>query len=155
MLPNTAHPGFSKLIDAYKCVDNPYPGLKAVTTAQWAVESGWGNSILAQKHGNYAGMKWRKALGDYATPVSYHAWDGETLYCKFKTPEDFIRAYWARFDQIDLYSGWDRAAKKSPEAFIELIGPIWVGGSKSDGLTYIRNIIHIMDTRTFDLFPGE
>ena len=36
-----------------------YPHLKAVTLAQWMLESARGNSQLATRHYNFAGLKWR------------------------------------------------------------------------------------------------
>lgn len=126
-----------------------YPDLLPTVLAQWALESGWGGSTLSRRYKNYAGMKWRTALSPWATPVVYDAHDGQTKYCEFKTHTAFIEAFFARFDQINLYDGWDKAAEKGGDAFIAHIGPTWVGGDRLHGETYVKKIKAIRE-RYFD-----
>lgn len=122
-----------------------HPHLLPYVLSQWALESGWGSSTLSRRYKNFAGMKWRDVLSPWAEPVSYAAHDGRTKYCSFKTYEDFIAAFFARFDQIDLYDGWHAAAEKGGEAFIRHIGPTWVGIDEKHGAEYIKKILGIQE----------
>eukprot|EP00898_Chlorokybus_atmophyticus_P001810 jgi/Chlat1/262/Chrsp1S03051 len=45
------------------------PELKAVTLAQWLLESGRGNSRLSAHHCNYGGLKWRQEMAGLAIPI--------------------------------------------------------------------------------------
>lgn len=100
-----------------------YPQLKAVTLAQWMVESGRGTSALATQHNNFGGLKWRDEMAPYATKVMYQAHDGLDAYCKFATPEKFIAGYWA-FIARAPYAGWEQHAA-TPQDYIRFIGPIY------------------------------
>ncbi len=122
-----------------------FPHLLPFVLAQWALESGWGSSTLSRRYKNFAGMKWREALKEWAEPVSYTAHDGRTKYCAFKTNNDFINAFFARFDQIDLYEGWREAAAKGGEEFINHIGPTWVGVNEQHGREYVKKILTIKE----------
>lgn len=146
--PQTVKENFVELAEIARedAVNWKYPDLFPTVFAQWALESGWGNSDLARLHKNYAGMKWREALSPWASPVSYQAWDGRTKYCSFATHTAFIEAFFARFDQIDLYKGWHEAAAKGGDAFIRHIGPVWVGGKPDvEGAVYIKKILEIRE----------
>jgi len=67
---------WTDLVRAASTADIPAPQLRAVTLAQWGLESGWGKSELSRKHGNYAGLKWRPEMKGFATKVRYEAHDG-------------------------------------------------------------------------------
>ncbi len=110
------------LLNARKPVE--FPHLRGVALAQWALECGYGKTVLAQDHLNFAGMKWREVMRPYASPVSYEAHDRRTDYCKFPSLEKFIEGYWARLDVVSAYAGW-RDNTSSPEAFIGFIAEIW------------------------------
>jgi N-acetylmuramoyl-L-alanine amidase len=97
-----------------------HPTLRAVTFAQWMLESGRGSSALAQQHYNFGGLKWRPEMAGLAKPVAYAAHDGADKYCKFATLSNFINGYW-RFLQRAPYSGWEEHAD-DPEDFIRFIG---------------------------------
>jgi hypothetical protein len=114
---------FLQLVDAYKAAAIEFPNLKAITLASWILESGWGSSDLAEKHNNFAGMKYRDAIKKYATKIKYKAHDGEDFYCAFATLGDFINGYWAFLDRPP-YKGW-RDVAADAENFIEFVGPIW------------------------------
>ncbi len=101
-----------------------FPHLKAITLAQWALETGFGKSALAEQHLNFAGMKWRNVMAPYATKVAYQAHDGLEDYCRFDTFDKFIDGFWARLDLMEPYKGW-RDNSASPEAFIGFIAEIW------------------------------
>ena len=114
---------FRRLTTVYLGEAIRYPKLRAVTLAQWALESGRGGSVLARDHYNFGGLKWRKEMTPYATKVKYAAHDGEDFYCKFATLENFIAGYWAFLNRTP-YSGWE-ANVATPEKFIRFIGPTY------------------------------
>ena len=88
-----------KLATIYAGDDIRYPQLRAVTLAQWMLESGRATSKLAKLHYNFGGIKWRAEMAAYATKVKYEANDGVDFYCKFATIENYIAGYWAFLDR--------------------------------------------------------
>lgn len=100
-----------------------HPQLRAVTLAQWLLESGRATSDLARLHLNFGGLKWRPEMAGFATRVEYEASDGVDFYCKFATIESFINGYW-RFINRPPYSGWEGHVS-TPEDYIGFIGPIY------------------------------
>lgn len=112
-----------QLAAAYARYEMPYPGLKAVTLAQWLLESGRGTSRLAREHLNFAGLKWREAMAPFATRIGYAAHDGAGDYCRFASVEAFIRGYWA-FIARAPYAGWERHVETAA-SFIGFVGPIY------------------------------
>mmetsp|Transcript_22993 Transcript_22993/g.38819 ORF Transcript_22993/g.38819 Transcript_22993/m.38819 type:complete len:350 (-) Transcript_22993:188-1237(-) len=102
------------------------PGLKVITLAQWALESAFGTSPLAQDHLNFGGLKFRARVNlgrennPLATPVDYMAHDGEDTYCAFGSLEDFIDGYWAFIDNTTIYGGWHDEAE-DPSGYINLL----------------------------------
>lgn len=114
---------FRELAEAYRSFDTEFPQLRAVTVAQWILESGYGHSRLATDHFNFGGLKWRSEMEGYAEPVDYHAHDGEDRYCKFASPEAFIVGYW-RFMERAPYEGW-RDHADDGERFIRFVGPTY------------------------------
>jgi N-acetylmuramoyl-L-alanine amidase len=129
---------FEDLVARYKGLNIAYPGLKAVTIAQWIQESGRGTSRLALNHLNFAGLKWRDSMLGFATPTSYDAHDGTDFYCKFATLEDFCLGYW-RFLARSPYRGWEDHAD-DPEKFMQFIGPIY----NPAGSTYVTNVLSLL-----------
>ena len=114
-----------------------HPKLRAVTFAQWLLESGRATSDLAKFHYNFGGLKWRKEMAGYATKIEYEAHDGADFYCKFATLESFINGYW-RFLERAPYSGWEDHVG-SGEEFIKFIGPIY---TPSNG--YADNVLALV-----------
>ena len=112
-----------RLATIYAQEEIRHPKLRAVTLAQWMLESGRCTSDLAQMHYNCAGLKWRPEMTGIATKVSYQAHDGVDSYCKFATLENFITGYWIFLNRAP-YSGWEEHVG-SAEEFIEFIGPIY------------------------------
>ncbi|MCK1651370.1 N-acetylmuramoyl-L-alanine amidase [Bradyrhizobium sp. 149] len=112
-----------RLADIYAGENIRHPQLRAVTLAQWMLESGRATSKLATEHYNFGGLKWRKEMAAYATRVLYQAHDGDEYYCKFATIENFINGYWAFLNRAP-YSGWEEHID-SGEDFIRFIGPIY------------------------------
>ena len=112
-----------RLVDVYVGENIRHPQLRAVTLAQWMVESGRGTSKLARAHYNFGGLKWRKEMAAFATRVSYEAHDGKDYYCKFATIENFINGYWAFLNRAP-YSGWEEHIDSGGD-FIRFIGPIY------------------------------
>lgn len=114
-----------RLVSIYHDDRLRYPELRAVTLAQWMLESGRGTSGLATAHYNFGGLKWRSEMAPYATKVLYLAHDGPDYYCKFASIENFISGYWA-FLNRSPYSGWEEHAK-DPADFIGFIGKTYSG----------------------------
>ena len=119
----TASPSLLSLAKAYEALDIEFPSLKAVTLAQWILESGWGSSELANKYNNFGGIKYRKDMQNIAKSVKYSANDGIDYYCWFDTLEDFVKGYWTFLDRPP-YKGW-RSHANDPESFIYFIGHIY------------------------------
>jgi N-acetylmuramoyl-L-alanine amidase len=117
-----------KLVTIYGGDEIRYPQLRAVTLAQWMLESGRATSKLAKLHYNFGGIKWRKEMAPYATKVEYEANDGVDYYCKFATIESFIAGYWA-FLNRSPYTGWEEHVETA-EDFIRFIGPIYTPTKK-------------------------
>ena len=117
------------LAAACKKANIEFPQLRAVSLAQWLVESGRGTSDLARLHLNFAGLKWRNEMAPHATKVSYGAHDGTDFYCAFASLEKFIAGYWA-FLARSPYKGW-RDHVATPDAFIRFIGPIYCPPNKN------------------------
>lgn len=90
--------------------------LKAILIAQWALESGWGNSVLFLQHNNAGGLKYRDKLP--CDKISYTAHDGKTDYCKCSSLKNFIETYFA-FINRSVYDGWKNSP--TPEHFIKFI----------------------------------
>lgn len=155
-LPETAEPHFADLTEWYQDLSIEKSSLKAITLAQWALESGWGSSELSDRYNNYAGMKWRDFMSDWAKPVYYTAHDGVELYCSFASPEDFINGYWARLDLIPWAYGEWRDHSETPQKFINYIGGTWVGTKHRKGREiYVEKVLRIWATRTRDLFADQ
>lgn len=139
---------FQLLIDTYRTFPIEFPHLKAVTVAQWALECGWGKSLLFLKHNNAAGLKWRAEMTGYARPVLYSAHDGDEEYCKFLSLKGFILGYWKFLDRSP-YKGWKKKCK-TPEEFIRFIGPIYCPDKG-----YVDKVLSLMDDADKALFPPE
>ena len=112
-----------QLVAAYRSANVQHPQLRAVTLAQWMLESGRAGSRLAQEHLNFGGLKWRPEMAAFATKVSFAAHDGVDDYCKFESVEKFIGGYWKFLDRSP-YAGWQGHAG-SADAFMRFIGPIY------------------------------
>ena len=114
---------FKALVNAYVDAHIEFPGLRTVTIAQWLLESGRGQSQLAVRYNNYAGLKYRNEMAGYATPIEYEANDGGDTYCNFPSLTQFILGYWRFLDRAP-YAGWRNHANDATQ-FIKFIGPIY------------------------------
>lgn len=112
-----------RLAKIYSDEDIRHPQLRAVTLAQWMLESGRATSDLARLHYNFGGLKWRREMAGIATRIEYEASDGVDFYCKFATIENFITGYWIFLNRAP-YSGWE-SHTATAEEFINFIGPIY------------------------------
>jgi hypothetical protein len=128
---------FKELAHLYANHDIEFDDLRAVTLAQWTLESGYGNSKLASEHLNFAGLKWRPEMQGLAKPVTYTAHDGTEKYCKFESLQAFLKGYWRFLDRAP-YEGW-REHAGSPEDFIRFIGPIYTPTH-----LYAENVLALM-----------
>jgi LysM repeat protein len=127
---------FNDLVRTYAATNIEFSHLKAVTLAQWILESGRGSSLLAKDHFNFGGLKWRDEMSGFATPVDYQAHDGLDKYCKFTSLEAFIKGYW-RFVERDPYKGW-RDNVQPAEQFIRFIGPIYAPSNRNYAATVLN-----------------
>lgn len=156
-LPKSAGRNFFLLAETYKDHPIEFPLLKPITLAQWGLESGWGKTGLAQRHMNYAGMKWGGGPVDvrYGSPCYYA---DRQRYVSFTNHDFFIDCYWERLKQVPIYSGWRAAAEQGPLSFLNHITPPWLSGRKPDGkLTaaergYVQDILSIAADRTDEIF---
>lgn len=112
-----------KLGKAYAAATIEFPQLRAVSLAQWLLESGRATSELATHHYNFGGLKWRPEMKPFAASVEYQANDGVDLYCRFESLEKFIAGYWAFIGRAP-YAGWKDHAATGAD-FIRFIGPIY------------------------------
>jgi N-acetylmuramoyl-L-alanine amidase len=110
---------FKELAKIYSKATIEFPNLKAVTLAQWILESGRGTSVLFKDYHNAAGMKWREEMAPFGKPVKYGAHDGDDTYVFFNSLEDFTKGYW-RFIDRSPYAGW-REHAGNPEAYITFL----------------------------------
>lgn len=110
---------WDELVRAAKSAIIPAPGLRAVTLAQWTLESGRGTSPLSAIHNNFAGLRWREEMNGFATRIIYDAHDGTGEYCAFSSPEAFITGYW-HFIGRSVYSGW-QAFSNDPPGYIAFL----------------------------------
>uniref|UniRef100_I2Q583 N-acetylmuramoyl-L-alanine amidase n=1 Tax=Desulfovibrio sp. U5L TaxID=596152 RepID=I2Q583_9BACT len=130
---------FKELAKSLAAADIQFPNLKAVVLAQWMLESGRGHSMLAIKHLNFGGLKWRDEMKGFATPVDYtdSANEGDT-YCAFASVDAFITGYWHFLDRSP-YAGWEAHAD-NPEAFINFIAVIYCPSNQD----YSENVLSLL-----------
>jgi N-acetylmuramoyl-L-alanine amidase len=126
-----------RLATIYADAEIAHPRLRAVTLAQWMLESGRATSALAKLHFNFGGLKWRPEMAGIATRITFEAHDGVDRYCKFATIENFIEGYWAFINRAP-YSGWE-AHTASGEDYIRFIGPIYTPSS-----TYVGKVLNLV-----------
>jgi N-acetylmuramoyl-L-alanine amidase len=123
------NPLLDALRNAYARATISHPQLKAVTLAQWLLESGRATSDLAIKHLNFGGLKFRPEMKPFATSVFHQASDGPDNYCKFVSADKYIEGYWAFINRAP-YKGW-KDHSGTGEAFIRFIGPIYCPPNKN------------------------
>jgi len=92
--------------------------LKEVTLAQWLLESGRATSKLANECLNFAGLKWRGEMEDFAEKqlIQVPSEPSPTDFCKFTNVEAFIVGYW-KFLTRSPYAGLEDHTN-TPETFI-------------------------------------
>ena len=109
--PETEHPpisnpeAWSRLVNIIKSDPKTTDKIKIAALSQFIIESGRGSSVLAMKHYNFGGLKWRKEMKEIASPVDYQASDGVDKYCAFKSVDDFWTGY-KTFINRTPYKGW-------------------------------------------------
>jgi len=152
-------PDFVSLAELYAKTDIEFPSLKTITLAQWALESGWGESDLAKLHMNFAGMKANFKVQEIldqvpAEKVSYMAHDGRDFYLRFPNEAGFIKGFWM-FMERPPYAGWRAHASKSPEDFMRFIGAKWAGKPDyAEAVIQIKNRLEAGRTECVGL-PGN
>lgn len=110
---------WNDLVLAARITEIPAPKLRAITLAQWIIESGRGKSDLAQIYNNFGGLKWRPEMKGYANKILYEAHDGADFYCSFSSAAAFIRGYW-RFIERPPYNGWEKYSN-DPRGYISFL----------------------------------
>lgn len=114
--------------------------LKEVTLAQWLLESGRATSDLSIQCLNFAGLKWRDGMSDFATSFSIKV-PSETKpvdFCKFDTLEKFVTGYW-KFLTRAPYKGLEEHTK-TPETFI---GFLQRQGYAAD-VSYVTKVLRLL-----------
>ena len=73
--------------------------------AQWCLESGWGESVLAKRGNNFAGLKWRQEIDpDKKQRLLYSDWEQkEEFYFRCENPAEFPELYF-RFINRKIYA---------------------------------------------------
>lgn len=108
-------------VDLTKIDPDNYTHLKEVTLAQWLLESARASSDLAAKAQNFAGLKWRDEMVDFATKLNIKV-PSEPVpvdFCQFQDLDKFLRGYW-KFLTRSPYAGLE-ANTQSPDNFIGFI----------------------------------
>jgi Mannosyl-glycoprotein endo-beta-N-acetylglucosaminidase len=117
-----------------------YQQLKEVTLAQWLLESARATSQLANTAKNFAGLKWRKEMTGFATPLNILV-PSEPVpmeFCQFAGVDEFITGYW-RFLSRSPYIGLVEHTN-TPENFL---GFLQRQGFAAD-LDYVNKVIHLL-----------
>ncbi|WP_406645235.1 glucosaminidase domain-containing protein [Aliisedimentitalea scapharcae] len=133
---------WDSLVHTYAQSTITAPALKLITLAQWALESNFGQSELAQEHLNFGGLKFRarvNATRHLADPVDYQAHDGWDTYCRFGSHQDFIDGYWAFVSNGPMYDGW-QVYGDDPSGYI---GHLQRGGYAQDP-DYLGKILNLL-----------
>jgi hypothetical protein len=97
-------------VKLYATTDIEFPHLKAITLAQWMLESGRGSSFLAKEHNNFGGMMWRDEMftwniGLNAVEYTSPSDNIKTFYVSCGTQLGWIKCYWRFIDRAP-YIGW-------------------------------------------------
>ncbi|MBD0328093.1 MAG: glucosaminidase domain-containing protein, partial [Pyrinomonadaceae bacterium] len=133
---------FAKVgIDTLKITEINRQILKEVTLAQWLLESGRGNSELATKANNFAGLKWRNPdMKGFAEPlkIKVPSEDREVEFCQFSNIDAFLIGYW-KFLTRSPYKGLEEHTN-TPENFV---GFIKTQGYSADP-NYVIKVINLL-----------
>lgn len=135
-MPNYA-PTFSDMVRVYRTYPLEFPQLRAITLAQWILESGRGFSPLSQQFNNFAGLKYREEMVGFAAPVYYNANDGGDYYCAFDNEVMFIQGFW-RFLDRRPYWGW-RQNCRTAEQYLNFIAPRY-----STNPAYVDKVLNLL-----------
>ena len=150
---------WQELIEAYKAAKIEFPILKAITLAQWILESGRGTSKLSLNANNFGGLKYREEIKLDGITQYVHDNEGRkedsNVYFKCDTPARFIELYWA-FMNRSVYKGWKEkiAASNEPKDYLKhivfkgYVGPV---EGESDDALFERRIKYI--AKVVDLIP--
>lgn len=128
------------LVEAYKSEIIEFSNLKAISLAQWLLESGRVSSPLSIKHFNFGGLKFRPDVPSMpvgAKSFPYQAHDGLENYFKCDSYETFFKLYW-RFLDRSPYRGW-RDHANDPVAFIKHVGPIYCPNAQ-----YVNKVLALL-----------
>lgn len=129
----------------YTRADNRYRKVLRAIAGQWALESGWGKSKLAESHSNFGGMKYRRELSDLCDAVLYTDWEGkEDLYCALADPEDYCELYF-RFINRPRYKGINGKLGSDKEFLEHLYDRGYVGSMPGGKENYVSTILSIID----------
>ncbi|MEQ1861605.1 MAG: N-acetylmuramoyl-L-alanine amidase [Chthoniobacteraceae bacterium] len=137
-------PLFKDLVAVYAGLPIQFPQLKAISIAQWLLESARGSSRLCSEHFNFGGLKFRSEMAGLATPVQFTTThDGTDTYCRFATLENFCRGYW-RFMARAPYEGFENHVATG-EAYIRFVGPIYAPAPADAGnVGYADKVIALL-----------
>jgi len=144
----------TELVDIFEQVDqtdkrsvdltqiNPdhFAHLKEVTLAQWLLESARATSDLAKTAKNFAGLKWRTEMNDFANSISIQVPSEPTAvdFCQFTDLEKFLLGYW-KFLTRSPYKDLEENTS-TPESFI---GFIQTKGFSTD-ISYTKKVLSLV-----------
>jgi Mannosyl-glycoprotein endo-beta-N-acetylglucosaminidase len=110
---------WDQLVLAYRDAAVPAPAVKAVTLAQWMLESSRGTSELALQHNNFAGLRYVDDMSTLAARVRVETAESDGAFCTFTSIAAFMQGYWL-FIQRPHFAGWQRF-EDDPARFIDFI----------------------------------
>ncbi len=100
--------------------------MKIACLAQAALESGWGESLVAKTCLNFWGMKYRSELDGIATlkevPVTSEV-SGKAVFAQFSDVDSAVKG-WRVFLTRPYYAGWEKYTNDT-EGFLRHIGKNW------------------------------
>lgn len=129
-----------RAVDLTRIDPDNFTHLKEVTLAQWLLESARATSKLSATAKNFAGLKWREEMSEFATKLNIKV-PSEPVsvdFCQFEDLDKFLRGYW-KFLTRSPYAGLE-ANTKSPENFI---GFIQSKGFAAD-ISYVGKVLKLV-----------
>ena len=114
--------------------------LKAVTLAQWLLESARATSKLSVEGRNFSGLKWREEMKGFATPLEIKV-PSEPVpveFCQFRDVNAFIVGYW-KFLTRSPYQGLENHTN-TPNNFI---GFLQRRGFAAD-IRYVTKVLQLL-----------
>jgi len=111
------------------------PQLRALTLAQWAHESDWGNSQLAIDNFNFSNIEFNeKTVG----LVARRAYAEGKEFARCDSLRSWITCYWHFIDRDNRFIGW-RDYMIKPERFVKHVAPMFSDNPDE----YVKSVMSI------------